>query len=358
MTLIALTLNHGYPILMADLLISSPYSDGVIEIPTFVNGTGKIFTNMKGNKPLKLQQKLYIINDRLCVALGGRGDQMYTFLKRMKTFYGTNDFDDGDLLNFVDNYPKDESNRLIAIVLKSQQVNGEFNFTVRSVGELRLIDNGRFDKVFAGGSGARQFLEFINTNPRCATDITNLDALLVMNQQLISYWLGQEVARAESLSNCWGAGYEMVIFENGRFLKLDEYTVIFLAGKLGKDIKFEAAPVGTIMIGYQEDVLIIRVFANGIEKVFAVPSIVEERDGIEVVGNEPKHETLLISYILDDVDRNIQYFPSIFFPRNKNELGKSPIVLKREGNKLQLYKDNRLDNHILSQLSQQENGRF
>jgi hypothetical protein len=350
MTLIALTVNHGYPIMMADLLISSPKSDGAIEIPTFVKGTGKMFANMKQSKPCGLTQKLYIINDRLCVALGGSGDQMYTFLRRVKAIYGDNNFDDIDLLRFIETYPKDESNDLIAIVLKSQQIDGVFDFAVRCVGNLHLIDNERYTKVVAGGSGAKQFLDFIQTNPTFATDISDTDALLVMNQYLISYWLGQEVARAESLLNHWGAGYEMIIFDNGRFVKLDEYTVVLLVGKFGKGIEFEAAPISTMMVNYQEDVLIIRVFANDEEKVFPVPSIINEQDSIEVVDIEPKHATLLITYILEDVDKNMQYFPTVVLPRNKNEINQSPIVFKRIGDKLQLYQDSRADTHVLNSI--------
>ncbi len=348
MTLIAFTLNHGYPVMMADLLISSTDSDGEIEIPTFVKGAGKLFAHMGESKPLGLKQKLYVINDRLCVALGGKGGQMRTFLKRIKAIYGEIDFDDNDLLKFLETYPDEESNELIAIVLKSQRDKEGFVFAVRSVGKLHLIENERYEKVVAGGSGAEQFLEFIQTNPKFGTDITNEDALLVMNQYLISYWLGREVSRAESLSNYWGAGYEMIIFNNGKFVKLEEYTVVLLVGKFGQGIAFEAAPINTMMVNYQEDVLIIRAFANNIERIFAVPSILDERDELEVFDIEPKHETLLMTYILEDVDNRMEHFPTLVLPRNKNEFEQSPIVFKRVGNTLQLHKDSRTDNYILS----------
>ncbi|MFZ6009894.1 MAG: hypothetical protein ACOYXT_06045, partial [Bacteroidota bacterium] len=245
MTLIALTINYGYPIMMADLLISSSDSDGEIELPTFVKGAGKLFSKMEGGKPLGLKQKLYVVNDRLCVALGGRGDQMRTFLKRLTTFYGSTDFRDDELITFVENYPAEESNELIAIVLKSKQDDNGYAFAIRCIGGLRMIENDRYEKVIAGGSGARQFLEFIQTNPKFGTDITNSDALLVMSQYLISYWLGREVARVDSLSNYWGAGYEMIVFENGKFVKLEEYTVVLLVGRFGNGIEFEAAPIST-----------------------------------------------------------------------------------------------------------------
>lgn len=348
MTLIALTVNHGYPVLMADLLISSVESTGEIELPTFVKGTGSLFANMSRYKPLGLKQKLYIVNDRLCVALGGRGDQMRTFLKRMTAFYGSIDFNDDELITFVETYPIEESNDLIAIVLKSKQDETGYTFAVRCVGGLRMIENDRYEKVVAGGSGAKQFLEFIQTNPKYGTDITNTDAFLVMNQYLISYWLGREVARVDSLSNYWGAGYEMIVFESGKFVKLEEYTVVLLVGKFGNGIEFEAAPISTMMVGYQEKVLVIRVFANNVEKIFAIPSILDDRESIEVKDQEAKHSTLLMTYILENVDNNTEHFPTIVLPRNVNEFDKTPIVFKRVGNRLQLHKDRKTDDYILS----------
>jgi len=347
MTLIALTINYGYPIMMADLLISSSDSDGEIELPTFVKGAGKLFTDMKGSRPLGLKQKLYVVNDRLCVALGGRGDQMRTFLKRITTFYGSTDFRDDELITFVENYPAEESNELIAIVLKSRQDDNGYTFAVRCIGGLRMIENDRYEKVIAGGSGARQFLEFIQTNPKFGTDITNSDALLVMNQYLISYWLGREVARVDSLSNYWGAGFEMIVFENGKFVKLEEYTVVLLVGRFGNGIEFEAAPISTMMIAYQENVLIIRVFANNIEKLFAIPSILDDREWVEVIDRDAKHSTLLMTYILENIDNNTEHFPTIVLPRNVNEFDKTPIVFKRVGSMLQLHKDRKADDYIL-----------
>jgi hypothetical protein len=353
MTLIALTVNHGYPVMMADLLISSPDSDGAIEIPTFVKGTGKMFANMEDSKPLGLKQKLYVINDRLCVALGGRGDQMWSFLNRLNAIYGSNDFNDADFLKFIEAYPMDESNELIAILLKSQEVDGKTNFTVRSVGKLHVLNNERYSKVIAGGSGAEQFIDLIKTNPRFYTNITNTDDLLVSNLYLISHWLAQEISSTEPLLNYWGAGYEMIIFENGRFVKLQEYTVVLFVGKFGKGIDLEVAPISTMMINYQDDVLIIRAFANNIEKIFAVPSIVDERNSIEVFDNEPKHETLLMTYVLENVDTKIKVTPTIVYPRNKNQFYKSPIVFKRVGDKLEIHKNPRTDEYVLSLVTKQ-----
>jgi len=348
MTLITLTINNTNPILMGDLLVSSPDSDGEIETPTFVQGTGKMFSNKDGNKPIALNQKLYIINDRLCVALGGKLIQMEKLLKRLIAFYGESDFNDSHLLDYIKNYPMEDRTDLIAIILRSYEVNGEIDFSFQTIGAFWVEKSERYGLVIAGGSGDTQFIEFVKSNPRFYTDITNSDGSLVLNQYLMSYWLGREVSRADSLSSNWGAGFEMIVFENGRFVKL-EYTIVLLEGKFGKDVPFEPAPFNTIMVNYQEDVMIIRAFANDIEKIFCVPTILNKRD-IDYEYKDPKHETLLMTYLVTDVDNNIEYFPTVVRPRNVNKIGKSPIVIDRIGNRLRLTGDKREFEKILKMI--------
>ena len=354
MTLIALTLNHGNPVMMADLLISSAESDGVIETPTFVKGTGSILIDPEGRsyKPLTLMQKLYVVNNRLCLALGGRGDQMYTFLRKVKAFYGSDDFDNDDFQRFLATYPNEDKSGLIAIILTSKKIEKEVLFTAYWIGSVKHSNNERYETVWAAGSGVNQFIDFINSNPKFRTDITDADATLVMNQYLMGYWIGNEVASAESLSNNWGAGFEMIVFRNGKFVKLKEYTVVLIAGKIGKNIDFNPAPINTIMFSYQTDVLIIKAFASNIEKVFAVPAIDETRTELELLETDPKHETLLITYLIHNVDNNREYFPTIVFPRSKNELDASPIKIERVRDKLRLHISSELDPFIKSAMEE------
>lgn len=168
-----------------------------------------------------------------------------------------------------------------------------------------------------------------------------------MNQYLISYWLGREIAHVDSLSNYWGAGYEMIVFGDGKFLKLEEYTIVLLTGKFGRGIKLEPAPISTMMVAYQGNVLMIRVFANNIEKLFAIPSILDDRVEVEVIDRDAKHSTLLMTYILENVDNNTEHFPTIALPCNVNEFDKTPIVFKRVGKKLQLHIDRKTNDWIL-----------
>ncbi len=134
-------------------------------------------------------------------------------------------------------------------------------------------------------------------------------------------------------------------------MKLEEYTVVLRSGKFGKDIPFEPAPFNTIVVNYQDDVLIIRAYAMNVEKVFVIRSILDRRDQIKIEYKEPKHDTLLITYIVLNIDTNVEYFPTIVLPRNTNKLNESPIVIEYISNGLRLYTSKNFDAQILKLLT-------
>jgi hypothetical protein len=357
MTLIALTVNNiqngkqGYPVLIGDLLISSHYGDSNMPTPTYVNGTKEIYSNAI-DTPIGLNQKLYVINDRLCVALGGRVSQMETFLKKVRVIYDTIDFDVNDVSKFADEFAREEGKEMFAIILMASRTSqDEHDFQVRCINLFQndMAYSSLFGTVIAGGSGANQFLKFVQTNPKFATDITNSDAFLATNQSLMSHFLGLEISSGETLRDYWGAGFEMITFNGGKFVKLQEYTVVILNAPFGRGQIFEAEPICTMMINYQDDVMLITTFTKGTERIFAVPSITDKRESVEVLDFEPKGNSLLLSYIFKDTDNDdTEYYRSAIFPKNTFEFGKSPIVFERaENGKLLIYKDQRQDFPIL-----------
>jgi hypothetical protein len=340
--------------MMADILISSIEGDGVIETPTFVTGTGTRLTGLDKYKPKTLKQKLYIINDRLCVALGGRGDQMYTFLKRLKAFFGEVNFDNNDFKQYIETYPYEDKTDLIAIILFCTKIEANYEFSVIGIGSLRETQHEIYEKVITGGSGAGQFLHLINNHVTniASHDLTTEEKLLVANQYLMGYWLGNESVSVESLSNYWGAGYEMIVFRNDKFVKLEEYTVVLFTGKIGKGIDFQPLPINTIMVNYEDDILVIKAFSKGIEKIFIVPAIDETRTEI-VLNKEPKHETVIITYAIINHDINKWFFPTVVFPKNKNVLGETPIVIERVADKLRVFTDSNFDKYIFEMVSKE-----
>ena len=330
---------------MGDLLFSSEESDGVIDIPTFVKGVDQRVAKLQGSRPATMKRKLYVINDNLCVALGGREDEMFTFLRKLKAFFADPDFQISELTEFM-NAPDEERSHLIAIVVACIPGAERHDFRAFFIGPMKRLDNERYQQIIAAGTGVNQFFEFVSSNPKFDTDINNDDAFLVLHQYLMSYWLGQEVVSTESLLNRWGGGFEMIYFENNRFMMLEEYTVVLLQGKIGKNVKLDPAPFNTIIFYYQQDVLMIRAFSMGIQKIFAVPAIDEEKEGITAIQRSYAHPTLLITYIVWNVDTNVEQLPTVVFPRNKNVLEGTPVLIEQSGDELLLTIDSRFNDYI------------
>jgi hypothetical protein len=330
MTLIALTINQGYPVLMADILLSSTEGVG-IPVPTFIDGTDKLFMNAD-KKPVALTQKLYVINDRLALALGGRLDQMRTFLNRIQRLYGDAKFDNRDLDDFITNYPDEESNSLLAIIVRGDLAkDGVLDFNVRTIGSIYLTDTEKFDSVFAGGSGVSSFMKVVTSSSPLRSDIDDTDRFLASNLAAIGYFLSSEILDGKTLAGLWGAGFEMIIVEDGRFRKLKEYTVVVMWCEFGKEIEFNSAPIRTMLFSYQENSMIVQAIYNDKQQSFAIPQINDDGKSIEVKLSNPKHETLLIAYLYNDVDSDGHVYHSIsVFPKNKNTTEGSPIVFSRD----------------------------
>ena len=101
-----------------------------------------------------------------------------------------------------------------------------------------------------------------------------------------------------------------------------------------------------MMFGYQSDVLIIKAFSRNVEKIFPVFSIDDDRAEVEIKTHDPLHNTLLITYMVTDEDKNTEHFPTIVRPRNKNKFGETPIFFERVADKLRLYTDKRTDRYV------------
>jgi hypothetical protein len=111
-------------------------------------------------------------------------------------------------------------------------------------------------------------------------------------------------------------------------------------------------PINTIMVNYEDDILVIKAFSKGIEKIFIVPAIEETRTEI-VLNKESKHETVIITYAIINHDINKWFFPTVVFPKNKNVLGETPIVIERVADKLQVYTDSNFDKYIFEMVSKE-----
>jgi len=71
MTMIACTINNGYPIILSDLLLSSRDKPANFSSPTIVDNLMDYLPENRSHYPFRLKQKISIISDNLCFAFSG-----------------------------------------------------------------------------------------------------------------------------------------------------------------------------------------------------------------------------------------------------------------------------------------------
>jgi hypothetical protein len=283
---------------------------------------------------------------------------METFLKQIRLIYSSVDFHTQDLWKFVKRFADEDGTGMIAIILTSTEVSeNQYAFEVRGIGINNddIIESDLYGHVIAKGTGAERFLDFIKAGPKFGSDITNEDRILASNLSLIGHFLGQEVALGETLIEHWGAGFELIYFKDGKFIKLEEYTAIIIDAPFGREVIFQAVPRIAMTVRYINGVMIITTFSDKTEQVFIVPWILDEEKIFTLDDKLPDNSPLLMSYIFTDADnKDKKYYTSTVHPRNVYEEGKSPILFERDKNgKLLLLKDPEQDVAVLRTLLQE-----
>ena len=105
MTLIASTLNNNVPFLISDLLWSSENSNQRVRFPTNIFDPSPYLSFNQENKPVKLGQKMYFINDKVCIIFAGLSDEILNFLILIKyTFQEYDEITKEDIHRFLEKY--------------------------------------------------------------------------------------------------------------------------------------------------------------------------------------------------------------------------------------------------------------
>ncbi len=248
MTLISVTENNDFPILLADILwTEETNSQALSELPSFPEGTPNIIFEFV---PTELAQKNYIISDNLAATFTGESRLVSTFLNILKETFGGKRPSRLEVDNFVHHgrgARYDNRTDIGAILVhfthptEEDYRQGNIKITVFGLGEPKdLIREkvGHFRDIIASGSGMKDFINhakalssspLTSINPeRLAGARLNVLQSFRANLRLITYSIAHELLSGHSLLNAWGAGFEMakVSPSEVKFEKLDNYTLI------------------------------------------------------------------------------------------------------------------------------------
>jgi hypothetical protein len=321
MTLIAMTLNAGNPVMIADLLWSTENQAEVptVLLPTHLDGAP---TTQQAIKPVHLTQKLYIISDTLALAFSGNYTEIRQFVNDSKLFLSDGPMSLDRMNEYLKSYPRDRITTLSIIFWIVLKEKDKVNFAISSFGNVRKVSDARFGNVYAAGSGAPQFLKILSQPNEYTEGIHN--KVLYQNLCLLGYWFGNEIGSNETLINHWGAGYEMIIFKDFRLVKLDEYSVVTRIVSLGRS-KLEVTGNNLINFYYKEGHLIAESFDGTQGKIITIPPIDAEPITVTELNRSLTFKNVIISYVVHNLRANDKLFPAIVLLNSTN---KDEVIIK------------------------------
>ena len=263
MSLIACTINDSIPFIIGDLLISSQDDT---RIPYIIPTTGVDISHLlpynDGFIPIGMNQKIYIINKDLCVALAGKVYYMKQILRDLKDLSRVyNDKLTCDILfQFLKNYDAETTSKICVFVLLMEHLkNGEIKVWQTTHGFWGVIDTEIYGKVFASASGWKDFLLYANQKVVFTTPFPEgtINRTLISNICLIVGLLGLERTTLHTVKKLWGAGFETIYYDEDdkTFKKIDDITYIIWDAKFDEEGNINPKPSLILKYKYYGDAL-------------------------------------------------------------------------------------------------------
>ncbi|MBS1917880.1 MAG: hypothetical protein JST87_16540 [Bacteroidetes bacterium] len=232
MTLIARTLNHFAPTMIADILFTQENVTHSIILPTIGIDITKMLPANKP-KPVFLAQKLYVLNDKLCIAFAGVADEIISLLEDFRPFCSAPGLNTESLLKFLRQYDFSSFREsAFFMMLIENDADGKLAVQEFSYGDFSSHDNRLFDQSQTIGTGTKDFESITNEVMNFFSSFQDGDIRqgIVKKASLIARLLTEERYTLASLFNQWGGGYEFAFFDGKKIMKLDNTAYILQTG--------------------------------------------------------------------------------------------------------------------------------
>lgn len=257
MTLAVRLSVNKYPLLVADLLLSSEETEkaSIIHVPTVGNHT-QIFPQGCGYTITGLRQKIALIGDNLAIAWAGNRIFAKTIIKEMIVINTDNPFTIDTLSTYFSNLPSIETNgvHFIGHVKKGRRVSG-FGF------KSKEFTSTRFGKVGLLGTGANDLEDILKEFPNITSEGVKSNHLweaYLLGLITSGFMLRMEMQTCKSLLQYYGGGYEILSLVGENFQKLGDATFVFWEATIeGDKVRFTLLP-RSFRYSYQGDVLLIQ----------------------------------------------------------------------------------------------------
>lgn len=261
--MIACILGTAAPVVVGDLLLSGNNKPDNFLIPTFSEDVLQ-YLDGTDRHPVWLTPKVYILKPNLCIAFSGKVFYFKQFLEDIRMFCRITDTVTTDNLNtFLKQHEHSEAWKHFSfVILLAALENQDLMLGTVFHGQWLNGEAQLYGEIWTTGSGSLSLIQEVVSRVDLDSTYTidQVDYAMQVNTMLICKLLSRERATLHTIRKHWGAGFEMVYFEKGRFTKLDEITYIINQGRFDEkgDI---AVPVPAVILHYKyyRELLVITV---------------------------------------------------------------------------------------------------
>ena len=226
MTMIATTIKNGVPLILGDILISSPQLPAHFLLPTLFDDVIP-YLPATTDYPVDLRQKIYLLAPHVCAAFAGTVAHIKPFLEDVAMYcrYHPN-IRAVDLQAYVQQYVTTNPLRDVTMqILVIDKMEGISHLPIKKAGLWETGTSELVGDITAAGSGTEEFIAMaeLEANVLHAVEASQLhEQAILANVTLIARILAQERAVLTTVQQYWGAGFEVAYVENGTFRKLDD----------------------------------------------------------------------------------------------------------------------------------------
>ncbi len=326
MSLIACTLNYGYPVLIGDLLFTTFHrSSNPIVIPTFLGGVEEFLPNHLHLYPEGLRQKIYVINDNLCIATSGVLYEMRHLLECLRNYFKYHPTNLQNVERFISCIDVEEIRDSAYILMVSENKNDKTELNLRLFGEWHSTQNSEFEQLLTWGSGQTQYLEDVceESTIHSGGSMTSLDRSISLNLMTFCKLLARERFSLRSIQRYWGGGLEMIYFNGKAFQKVDDITYVVWKGSIDANDAIKFTPFLIMNYKYYEDILVITCF-DGKYGRYGILPIFRTADDIntDIIPKQLHFDSTKVCCIfIIDLPNGTVFTPSLFTENKGTEKG-------------------------------------
>jgi hypothetical protein len=264
MTLIARGVFDGYPIFIADLLLSTEAkSREIVDLPVF-DDINSLLPETADRSVVGLHQKLLLLNERLTVAWAGNFEYAKQICLRLSKEISITPLRLNYLLSKVPLWKRNEVALLGAISVPSKIRPDLVSVEYFHTPNVDIAKSETLRDCYVAGSGAARFIEWTDQMKyvtwKGAATLGSREKSDFLAVSAAAVFTGNEAATGGNILEWFGGGFEVVTFRSGHLTKIGNILHTFWQARpIPGGYSFLPIPK-VLKADYIEDVLVLQTF--------------------------------------------------------------------------------------------------